>query len=150
MTGRPTKLTRHTLDKICTALRAGNYLDVAAAYAGVPKTTLRDWLRRGANSSTGIYRQFSLAVTEAMAAAEVADVAVIAKASRAGDYRAALARIERKHPDRWAKKTVIYMGDADKPMQSAELDLSNLSDAELRTLQEIMKKGARKGSKETA
>jgi len=36
---RPTKLNFNTHNKIITAIRAGNYIETAAAYAGVNKST---------------------------------------------------------------------------------------------------------------
>ena len=44
---RPTKLNFNTHNKIITAIRAGNYIETAAAYAGVNKSTLYEWLKRG-------------------------------------------------------------------------------------------------------
>ncbi|MGB4501182.1 MAG: hypothetical protein WBI21_07950 [Natronincolaceae bacterium] len=44
---RPTKLNPETQNKIITAIRAGNYIETAAAYAGISKNTLYDWLRKG-------------------------------------------------------------------------------------------------------
>ena len=35
MAGRPTKLTPDVQEKIVQAIRAGNYIETAAAYAGV-------------------------------------------------------------------------------------------------------------------
>ena len=46
---RPTKLNFNTHNKIITAIRAGNYIETAAAYAGVNKSTLYEWLKRGEN-----------------------------------------------------------------------------------------------------
>jgi len=43
---RPTKLNFNTHNKIITAIRAGNYIETAAAYAGVNKSTLYEWLKR--------------------------------------------------------------------------------------------------------
>lgn len=44
---RPTALTSEVFDSIITALRAGNYLTVAAAHAGVGSDTVNAWVRRG-------------------------------------------------------------------------------------------------------
>jgi len=46
--GRPTKLTSDVHNQIVAAVRAGNYMETAAAYAGINKDTLYHWLRRGA------------------------------------------------------------------------------------------------------
>jgi len=80
--GRPTgagvKLTPAVQDKILTAIRQGNYLETAAALAGIQKETFYDWLRKGARSTTDDrYRNFSDAVFEAMAQSEAEAVAAI-------------------------------------------------------------------------
>lgn len=93
---RPTKLNFDTHNKIITAIRAGNYIETAAAYAGVNKSTLYEWLKRGErekqraaeNSRYRIrkseepYVEFSNAVEKALAEAEIRDVAIIAKAAQ--------------------------------------------------------------------
>ena len=102
--GRPTKLNPETQAKICDALRAGNYLETAAAYAGIDKTTLFDWLRKGARAKRGIHKEFSQAVEKAMADAETRDVALIGKAANNGTWQASAWRLERKYPDRWGRR----------------------------------------------
>jgi hypothetical protein len=82
----------------------GNYIETAAAYAGIHKTTLYDWLKKGANSKSGKYREFSNAVDKAMAEAEIRDVALIAQAAKE-NWQAAAWRLERKYPARWGRKT---------------------------------------------
>jgi hypothetical protein len=103
--GRPSKLTPEVQEKLCTAIRGGNFLDTAAAYAGVHRDTLREWLRRGARASSGIYRAFLEAVEKAHADAEARDVALIAKAAAGGNWQAAGWRLERRFPERWARRS---------------------------------------------
>lgn len=115
--GRPTKLTPELQASVVEAIRAGNYVETAAAFAGIDKTTLYDWLRQGATAGSGPYHEFSHAVKAAQAAAEVRDVMLIGKAA-ATQWQAAAWRLERKFPDRWGRK--VQVGD-----------LAKLSDAEL-------------------
>ena len=102
--GRPTKLTPEVQAKICEAIRAGNYIETAAAFAGIRKSTLYDWLRRGQRASHGLYRSFSEAVEKAQADTEARDVALIAKAAAEGNWKAAAWRLERKFPERWGRR----------------------------------------------
>lgn len=116
--GRPTKLTKEVEEKIIRAIRAGNYIETAAAFAGISKDTLYNWLKRGARESQRlegspnakprkkelIYLEFSDAVSRAMAEAEVRDVQNISIAGEQGDWRASAWRLERRHPERWGKK----------------------------------------------
>ena len=109
---RPTKLTSEVQEQIVTAIRAGNYIETAAAYAGIDKSTLYDWLRRGARSPRGPYRGFSNAVKKALAEAEVRDVALIAKAGTK-EWQAAAWRLERKFPDRWGRRDWTHLHEVD-------------------------------------
>jgi transposase len=102
--GRPTKLTPEIMAKICDALRAGNYRETAAAFAGVRKSTFYEWLRRGARARKGIYRDLHDAVEKALADSEARDVMLIGKAAGEGDWQAAAWRLERKFPDRWGRR----------------------------------------------
>ncbi|MEM1182106.1 MAG: hypothetical protein AAGM22_27405 [Acidobacteriota bacterium] len=101
--GRPSKLTPEVQDRIITAIRAGNYSRVAAEYAGISERTFYGWLRRGKKAKSGLYREFWCAVQRAEREAEVRAVAMIQK-SMDGNWRAALAFLERKYPSRWGRK----------------------------------------------
>lgn len=100
--GRPTKLDAKVADTIITAVRAGSYLETAAALAGIDKATLFRWLKEGARRGEGPLTEFCNAVQKAMADAELCDLTVITKAAEAGTWQAAAWRLERKHPDRYA------------------------------------------------
>lgn len=120
--GRPTKLTKEVQAKICNAIRAGNYMETASAYAGISKSTLYEWLRRGEREkqrvaennrarirkSEQIYVEFSDSVEKALAESEVRDVALIAKASET-QWQAAAWRLERRFPERWGKKDNVQL-----------------------------------------
>lgn len=101
--GRPEKLTPELQQKIVDAIRMGAYIETAAAYAGINKSTLYDWMKRGARAKSGKYKEFSNAIEKALAESEMRDLAVIAKASRE-NWQAAAWRLERKFPDRWGRR----------------------------------------------
>lgn len=127
-TGRRTKLTPELRDRICAAVRTGAYLETAAVAAGLNKTTLHDWLKRGARAKRGTLHDFSNSVMAAIADSEqdavrrLSDAAsprtevttkqVVNKAGEVvtvettttptlGDWRADAWRLERKFPERW-------------------------------------------------
>jgi transposase len=103
------KLTPAVLKLIVDAIGAGNYIETAAAYAGISKNTLYEWLKRGRRAKKAdIYTEFVEAVEKAMADAEVRDVAQIAQASSIY-WQASAWRLERKYPDRWGRKTAIEL-----------------------------------------
>ena len=82
--GRPegtTKLTKAVQDIIVTAIRCGNYLETAAALAGIHKDTFYNWIIKGANAPEGNrYHNFSDAVQKALAESESAAIAAIRQA----------------------------------------------------------------------
>lgn len=131
---RPTKLTPDIQKTIVEQLRWGNYLETAAVFAGLSKDTLYNWLKRGSREKTGIYKEFSDAVSKAMAEAEIRDVANITNAAKT-DWRASAWRLQHRNPRKWGKM------DEEKH----ELELQKLR-AELEFIEERTKllKGATK------
>lgn len=101
--GRPTKFTPETKEKILTALRAGNYRQVACRYAGISHQTLRNWINR-AEEGDPAYVEFVEALEKAEADAEVADLALIRRAAGDGAWQAAAWIRERKNPERWGRR----------------------------------------------
>ncbi len=115
--GRPTKLNIDTHNKIISVIRAGNYIETAAACAGINKSTLYDWLKRGEREKQRVaqnprykirksekpYVEFSNAVEKALAEAEARGVMLISNAAKT-QWQAAAWMLERKFPDRWGRK----------------------------------------------
>lgn len=101
---RPTKLTPEVQDRIVTAIRAGNYMETAAAFAGIARSTFNEWVRRGADEEEGPYAEFHDAVHQALASAEARDVALIGQAAQK-EWQAAAWRLERRTPERWGRMT---------------------------------------------
>ena len=99
MMARPTKLTPDVQQKICTAIQGGNYIETASAFAGIGKTALYEWLKRGGAelarvaksarlrvlASELIYVEFTNAVEEALAQSELHDVLIIQRAASGYD-----------------------------------------------------------------
>jgi len=104
---RPTKLTTEVEERILQAIRSSNYPQTAAAFAGVHRSSYFRWMERGDPSGTAAadrrYRAFRAGVEQAQAEAEVRDVTMIAKAGER-DWRARAWSLERRHPERWARR----------------------------------------------
>lgn len=104
----PLKLTPETQDRIVQAIQAGNYIEVAAQYAGVGKTTLYRWLQAAEDpDADDIYRDFRDAVESARSAAEVRNVTLIQKAANDGTWQAAAWYLERTAWQRWGRRTMV-------------------------------------------
>ncbi len=109
---RPLKLTPDVQDRIVQAIQAGNYIEIAAQYAGVGKTTLYRWLSLAEDPDADeVYRHFRDAVESARSAAEVRNVALIQKAANDGTWQAAAWYLERTSWQRWGRRTMVT-GDA--------------------------------------
>ena len=115
--GRPILLTDKVEKQILKAIRQGAYIETAAATAGIRKSTLYDWLRRGARERRRLaasprariktkeirFVRFSDAIEKALADAELADLTIITKASQK-TWQAAAWRLERKFPSRYGQR----------------------------------------------
>jgi transposase len=110
--GKPSRLTPEVSAKIEQALRAGNYMETAAAYAGIPRSDLYAWLKRGREESSGIYFDFCKRCELAFAAAEIRDLALIAQAATS-QWQAAAWRLERRYPDKWGRRERLAVTDGE-------------------------------------
>lgn len=135
--GRPTKLTEEITAEVCKAIRAGAYVETAAAFAGIAKDTLYAWMKRGARDHEGvdeggIYRDFSDALSKALADAEMADLLTIRAASQNGAWQASAWRLERRFPQRWRQRQGVDV----KPILD---DAADREEVELAQLEEEMR-----------
>jgi len=120
--GRPTKLTSEVQEAIVSAIRAGNYMETAAAYAGIAKGTFYEWLRRGRRAKSGRYRAFVDAVEIALAEAEVQDLQRIEDAAKNGVWQAAAWRLERKFPEKWGRQGSAGSPGGEGPVPEDQLE----------------------------
>lgn len=105
-------LTPEVHERLVAAMRAGNYVETAAAYAGVSKQSVYNWLRIGARGEdephpdprTAACVAFAREARKAVAAAEIVDLARIDKAASKGAWQASAWRLERKFPEKWGRR----------------------------------------------
>ena len=104
--GRPPKLTPEVQARIEQSLRAGNYREVAARFAGVSARTVKAWYAEGKKHSnkgrSSQFRDFYGAVNKAEADAEVLVVGRL-MAAASHDVKAMAFWLERKHSVRWGR-----------------------------------------------
>jgi transposase len=112
--GRPTKLTPAVTETIAQLLRAGNYVETAAAIAGIHRATFYEWSKRGAEFSAAremgkrlsaadaALADFSDTIEKAVAIGEAQDLYKIAAAAEE-NWQAAAWRLERRFPLRWGR-----------------------------------------------
>jgi hypothetical protein len=105
--GQPTKLTPELQEKICAIIAStGCSLEGAAASCEVSGQTLYNWRGRGLIEGKGLYFEFVQAVSRAKEKSEPTLAACIARAAKE-DWRAALAILERRFPERWGNQVTI-------------------------------------------
>lgn len=146
--GRPDLLKKKVYDRIIVTLEAGNYIDTAAAFAGLHRDTVFEWLRagkialgdmiaRGENippfddDLPFVVRQaiFTDAVTRAKASAEVSDVLFIKSQT---DWKARAWRLERRDPKKWGPRAEVSIKEAE------DFDLTGKSDEDIEAITETM------------
>ena len=112
-----TKLTPELQALVVEALNSGNYIETAAAYAGIHEATMYRWLERGRIERTRMsddedavpdpeetpYREFCEAVEKTRANSEVRSLALIQKAAMEGTWSAAAWYLERSYPRKWGR-----------------------------------------------
>jgi hypothetical protein len=105
LAGRPTKFEPAVTETILQSIRDGNPRSVAAAAAGVGKSTLMAWLAlgRGNGPADEAFRVFLDDVKRADAEAVAAFVAVIRQAAPAS-WQAAAWWLERHYPDQFGSQ----------------------------------------------
>lgn len=140
-----TKLNEDTQKAICDVIRAGNYMETAAAYAGINRDTLYEWMKKGRAARTAgrnnIYSRFVEELELALAQGEVRDLAIIGKAAEQV-WQAAAWRLERRMPDKYGRRTRVEHDTPDgKPFPlGMSFDPDVLSVEELERLKELLDK----------
>jgi len=140
--GRRLKLTPELIEQAAKLIAGGNYASTVFQMLGVGESTWYRWLEKGRDSKgRSIYREFWESIQKAEAAAEARAVSGVMAAGRR-NWTAYAWYLERKFPDRWGHKAKIQQeisGPGGQPV-SVAVDLSVLTDEELRTLEPIARK----------
>lgn len=98
------KFTQERVDIILEALSRGNYRTVACSLADVADNTFWRWMNRGEAEGEGPHYEFLLAVLKAEAQSE-SDIVGHVVSAVPDDWRAGIEILQRRHPDRWSKRT---------------------------------------------
>ena len=123
--GRPLSLTDDLQATVCASLRDGNYLETAAAVAGVTARTLRRWVQQGHDARKrkvrNRYRRFIDAVEQAQAAGEAEHVGTIS-AARYDHWQASAWWLERTRPERFGRRDKVLVENSVREELDAALD----------------------------
>lgn len=102
---RKPKLNQVFIERAADLLRTGCFQKNVCELLGVAEQTWYRWLREGQAAEKGIKRDFYEAVNAANAEAEINLVAELQRvAHEEKEWRAVAWMLERKFPERWARK----------------------------------------------
>lgn len=94
--GRRTKLTPDIVQKLVEAISIGCTYEQACDYAGIAASTFYAWMSNGRNGKEG-FIEFLETIKKANAKSVVANLAVVQRAARDGQWQAAAFILERRH-----------------------------------------------------
>tara|TARA_Y100000592_G_scaffold81075_1_gene128411 strand:- start:1937 stop:2374 length:438 start_codon:yes stop_codon:yes gene_type:complete len=94
---RRTKLNTEIQALICQAIELGMTYKLSAQYAGISETTFHAWMSRGRDEETGIYNEFLKSVKKAESKGALANLAIIQKTAKEGNWQASAWILERRH-----------------------------------------------------
>lgn len=135
---RPTKYTPEVEALILDALKSGVSRRAAAEYAGLDEKTVINWMKR--------YSSFSSAVIAAESRVEIRASLSLRMAFEGGDWRAALAWLERRRHQDWGRKDRVEIINTVRQFAAAE-GLSEEETAAAVAEAEAYLKGLRSGSR---
>lgn len=103
-------------EALMTLLKAGNPLNTAVQFAGVPLSSFYYAMRVGRNTPEGPYAEFVEEVLQAQAVPKVRWQRTIDRAAQ-NDWKAAFALLERRDPENYGKRDkVVVGGDPNNPV----------------------------------
>lgn len=109
---RPSKFTQATVDRLLQAVRLGATYELAAKSAGITYHTFNNWHQgvfpRGADSN--LKMEFLDGLTRAEGEGALQWLAVINRAAKDGDWRAAMTLLERRYPREYGRHVVEQTG----------------------------------------
>lgn len=155
--GRPTLCTPETTRKATDALRLQAPYWLAARYAGIGESTFMAWMARGrADTEADIdspYRDFLEEVHNASSQGAIGELAMIEKAAKDGEWRAAAWKLERRYPEDFGRRPQALIPNGARVSagtdEEARVSLNSLTDAELVQLDAMTKRLRLPGMGET-
>jgi hypothetical protein len=149
--GRPTALTSQVLEDVRRLLPTCLYLETVADFLGLDRSTVRKWLKRGAQEHQRVSRakrarfrrreaifvELFLTFRKALAEGLIYDLGIIKKASadqvvsdesgrpvsiRPGQWQAAAWRADRRFPELWGRKDTVVTSDVSQRELDAEIE----------------------------
>jgi hypothetical protein len=100
---RRSRFTPAIQARVLEAVRKGATAELAAAYGGIGRRTLHDWIANGMDDPDSVFAEFAIAYREAEAVGALENLSQIEEAARNGDWRAAAWKLEKRFPESFGK-----------------------------------------------
>ncbi len=115
------KFTSRRKSAILRKMREGHYAKTAAETSGITEQTLYNWLKKGEDPDRHPkHAAFLEAYRKAEATAEERAIKAI-QAAFPEDWRAAMTYLERRHPERWARRQNVDVTSKGEPIRTIEV-----------------------------
>ena len=114
---RTCKLTVETKKRIIDAISLGAADCHAAAYAGINRHTLEDWIKRG-EAEEEPFATFAAEVADAKGSRTIRWLSKIEQAAKDGEYKAAIWQLEQRHPDEYGRRRIEMTGRDGGPIKT--------------------------------
>jgi transposase len=101
---RPSKLTPNITQLIGENVALGIPYALAASSAGITDQTFNDWMKKGKNSTSGEYFQFSQYIEKCNADGALKCLQRLNEAAEAGDTRICMWILERRFPEDFGRR----------------------------------------------
>ena len=102
----PSKLTPEVQKRIIDAMKLGSTKELAAAYGGISRRSLYNWIEKGETQKSGIYYDFRKAMEQAEGERVARWLAIINKAAQNDNWTSAAWLLERTRPDDYGRNRV--------------------------------------------
>lgn len=100
--GRPIKLTPELHERLVSRIAAGAYKQHAALECGIADKTIHNWIHRGEQGEEP-FATFLRDIRKAEGQAIYDALSIINACARAGNWKAAAWKLERKYPDQFGQ-----------------------------------------------
>jgi transposase len=102
--GRPSKLTKETIDVLVKCIKTGMYYEQSCDLADISYDTFKRWMRLGEENKSEEYQTFYTTIKQAKAYVLQRNLEIIDKAAADGKWQAAAWKLERRYPTQYGRQ----------------------------------------------
>lgn len=141
---RPTKMTPQTIKMLCEAIRMGATYDLASQYAGIAPSTLYAWMAKGRKQEGGEFVELLEDIKRAEGKGAIANLALIQKSAKEGDWKASAWILERRHG--YNKAHIQKQSESNTEEQAEDMSTKQILQSQLQQTMRASKEALNVGS----